>query len=178
MAKSSYKLQNFRIDEEETIGDEIEEGVYESVDAERSLKKEETMICSHDFLSGLYLVGIMYDVYDDGEPLKVFDNEGSEVNDINPIPLEDVKFPSGEFPSANDFHQSRLDAVGNEGYDLFVNFDDGGTTHFRFTSPDFLLGMKYAFTFYDIEEDNSYGIAELYLNGEQINNVKQYIDNL
>jgi len=92
--------------------------------------------------------------------------------------LDDVEFSGGVTQEA--LHAARLETVGDTGYDLFVNLsDDAGTSHFRFASGEFLLGMRYGQTFYvGAEPDDSYDITELYLNGQRVANVKAHIDAL
>lgn len=181
--KKAYKLQSYLITDEDTVGDEISPGEYETKDVTRTLKKEETKECSNEFLQGVYTIMLMYDEYQDQDPddlpLVVIDALTDEKVEVVLESLDDVKLPAGAINQAT-MHQARAATVGDEGYDLFVNIsDDAGTTHFRFGSPDFLLGMRYAqATYVGNEGDNNYDITELYLDGQQIDDVKAHVDGL
>jgi hypothetical protein len=164
----------------------------EVLDFDEKFVKETKIVCSEEFLGGIMLVGPLILPAPIEDTIKVFRLENKEENkeeieniqSLGPQDLDDCKYP--EFEDAkfdeerfnNQLNINRQAVVGENGYDLFLNYDNGGTTHLRFENSDVLRGIRWGMKFFDEEDGTDYCISALYQNGIKIENPNTYIDEL
>lgn len=108
--------------------------------------------------------------------IKLFNSEGNEIEDpqnLGPEDLDDCEYPDNNEEFDEEKFRAQLTAnqeavITQNGYDLFLNYDDGGTTHLQFQSSDVLRGLRWGMKFFDEEDGTDYNISALYHNGVKI----------
>lgn len=162
----------------------------EVLDFDQNFVKETKIVCSQEFLGGIMLVGplILPNPMENSieNAIKLFNSEGNEIEDPQTLGLRDrgdCHYPADYFDDEDEKIRSRLTAnreavITQNGYDLFLNYDDGGTTHLQFQSSDVLRGLRWGMKFFDEEDGTDYNISALYHNGVKIENSNEYLDQL
>lgn len=165
----------------------------------KAKSKLETLTCTSAFLDGVLMVlpGLE-------KCIKILNVDGKEL-DVKALCLStdlgDVKIPGhwlldssiyeeafrGEqfmmdeqavWDMQEELHSNRQATVGQNGYDLFLDYNNYGTTHFRFTDADTLRGFCWGAHFFGFADRRNCRIEELYLNGQRIENIKAHVDAL
>jgi hypothetical protein len=154
----------------------------EVLDFDEEFVKETKIVCSEEFLGGIMLVGPLILPSPIEDCVKVFANE-EEIKDIQslgPESLDDVDLPHDENDEnfITQLNINREAVLTQNGYDLFLNYDDGGTTHLQFENSDVLRGLRWGMKFFNGEDENDYGISALYHNGIKIEDSNEYLDEL
>jgi hypothetical protein len=171
---------------EYTIQSWFDQNDDEVLDFDQNFVKETKIVCSQEFLGGIMLVGPLILPTRIENAIKLFNSEGNEIEDpqtLGPEDLDDCEYPdnNGEFYEEKFRAQltaNREAVITQNGYDLFLNYDDGGTTHLQFQSSDVLRGLRWGMKFFDEEDGTDYDISALYHNGVKIENSNEYLDQL
>jgi hypothetical protein len=159
----------------------------EVYDFDENFVTETKLVCSDEFLGGIMLVGPLILPSPIEDTIKVFrsvENEEIEnIQTLGPEELDDCEYPLVE----EEFDEEKINlqltlnreaVLSENGYDLFLNYDNGGTTHLRFQNSDILRGIRWGIKFFNGDDDNDYCISALYHNGVKIENSNEYLDEL